>query len=283
MAEILKGAAVANALDVRTAKAVDELRLRGVKPALAILRVGERPDDVAYEQAAVRRCAKLGIDTRLVTLPENVMQGALLAQIARLNSDLSVHGVLMFRPLPPHLDETEACNALMIEKDVDGITTGSAAAVYSGVGEGFAPCTAEAVIALLEHYGVEPAGRRAVVVGRSMVIGRPVSMLLMRADATVTVCHSKTRDLEQLTRGADIVVAALGKAEALDARYFAPGQVVVDVGINYSEAKGRLVGDVEFDSVQPIVGAISPVPAGVGSVTTAILARHVVLAAGGVL
>ena len=281
MAEILKGSAAANALDERTAKAVQELKARGIRPALAILRVGERPDDLAYERAAVKRCDKLGIATRLVTLPGDVMQGALLAQIARLNSDEGVHGVLMFRPLPEQLDEAEACEALAPYKDVDGITSGSAAALYTGSGEGFAPCTAEAVIALLKHYGVEPAGRNAVVVGRSLVIGRPVAMLLMRANATVTVCHSHTRELADITRRADIVVAALGRAEALDAGYFRPGQVVVDVGINYSEAKGKLVGDVDIDAVEPLAAAISPVPAGVGSVTTAVLARHVVLAAGG--
>lgn len=283
MAEILKGAPVAAALDERTSAAVQTLKARGVTPTLAIVRVGERPDDVAYERAAVKRCGKLGIDAKLVTLPQDVMQGALAAQLARLNADNSVHGVLMFRPLPPQLDESAACEALMSAKDVDGITCGSAAALYTGRGQGFAPCTAEAVIALLKHYGVKLSGSRAVVVGRSLVIGRPVAMLLMRADATVTVCHSKTENLSEITRGADIVVAALGRAESLGAECFAPGQVVVDVGINYSEAKGRLVGDVDFDAVQPLVGAVTPVPAGVGSVTTAVLARHVTIAAGGSL
>ncbi len=283
MAEILKGAPVAAALDTKTLAAVHALKSRGVTPTLGILRVGERPDDVAYESAAVKRCNKLGIETRLVTLPEDVMQGALIARIARLNVDESVHGVLMFRPLPGQLDETEACAALHSSKDIDGITAGSTAALYTGAGEGFAPCTAEAVIELLKHYGVQTEGKRAVVVGRSLVIGRPVAMLLLRCNATVTICHSHTRDLAQITRGADIVVTALGKAEALGAEYFSPGQVVVDVGINYSSAKGKLVGDVDFDAVEPIVKAISPVPAGVGSVTTAVLARHVAMAAGGAL
>lgn len=281
MAEILKGAPVAAALDERTAQAVKALKCRGITPTLAILRVGERPDDLAYERAAIKRCDKLGIAVRLVTLPADVMQGALIAQIARLNFDEGVHGVLMFRPLPAQLDEHAACEALDARKDVDGITSGSAAAVYTGTGAGFAPCTAEAVIALLEHYGVELSGKRAAVIGRSLVIGRPVSMLLMRKNATVTVCHSRTTDMAELTRSAQVVVAALGRAEALGAEYFAPGQVVVDVGINYSNAKGKLVGDVDFDAVEPLVRAISPVPSGVGSVTTAVLARHVVLAAGG--
>ena len=272
MAEILKGAPVAAALDVKTAEAVKALRARGITPTLGILRVGERPDDLAYERAAVKRCDKLGIATKLVTLPADVMQGALLAKIAGLNSDPGVHGVLMFRPLPAQLDEREACEALIPAKDVDGITSGSAAALYTGSGDGFAPCTAEAVVALLEHYGIELSGKNAAVVGRSLVIGRPV-----------TICHSRTRELADCTRRADIVVAALGKAESLGVDNFSAGQTVVDVGINYSEAKGKLVGDVDFDAVEPIVAAISPVPAGVGSVTTAILARHVVQAAGGAL
>ena len=283
MAELLKGAPVAAALDEKTREAVHLLKIRDVRPTLGILRVGERPDDTAYESAAVRRCEKLGIEVRRVSLPEDVKQGALLAQIARLNSDDNVHGVLMFRPLPVQLDEEEACAALMTSKDLDGVTPGSAALLYTGAPGGFAPCTAEAVIALLEHYGVPLEGRRAVVVGRSLVIGKPVAMLLLEKNATVTVCHSRTRALPELTRRADIVVAALGRAESLTADCFAPGQTVVDVGINYSEERGKLVGDVDFDAVSGLVGAITPVPAGVGAVTTAVLAKHVVRAAGGML
>ena len=283
MAELLKGAPVAAALDEKTREAVHLLKIRGVRPTLGILRVGERPDDTAYESAAVRRCEKLGIEVRRVSLPEDVKQGALLAQIARLNSDDNVHGVLMFRPLPVQLDEEEACAALMTSKDLDGVTPGSAALLYTGAPGGFAACTAEAGIALLEHYGVPLEGRRAVVVGRSLVIGKPVAMLLLEKNATVTVCHSRTRALPELTRRADIVVAALGRAESLTADCFAPGQTVVDVGINYSEERGKLVGDVDFDAVSGIVGAITPVPAGVGAVTTAVLAKHVVRAAGGML
>lgn len=281
MARILKGAPVAEALDKKTAQAMEALKRRGIDPALGILRVGERADDLAYERAAVKRFEKLGMAVRLVNLPESVKHGALLAQIAKLNSDNGIHGVLMFRPLPKHLDECDACEALVPTKDVDGITRISAAALYTGAAGGFAPCTAEAVVALLEHYGVELAGKNVVVVGRSLVIGRPAAMLLMHRDATVTICNSHTAEIEKITSGADIVVAAIGKAEALGSGCFSPGQVVVDVGINYSAAREKLVGDVDFDAVEPIVGAITPVPSGVGSVTTAVLARHVVLAAGG--
>ncbi|HIT30738.1 MAG TPA: bifunctional 5,10-methylenetetrahydrofolate dehydrogenase/5,10-methenyltetrahydrofolate cyclohydrolase [Candidatus Scatomorpha stercoravium] len=283
MATILKGARAAAALDEKTLAAISGLRARGIRPGLGILRAGERPDDLAYERGAIKRCEKLGIAVKSVVLPENVNHHALIAQLQRLNSDSSVHGVLMFRPLPAHIDERAACEALMVSKDVDGITSGSAASLYTGGGDGFAPCTAEAVISILRNYGVQIEGKRAAVVGRSLVIGRPVAMMLMQRNATVTICHSRTENLAEITRGADIVVAALGRAETLTAEYFSPGQTVIDVGINYSEAKGRLVGDVDFEAVEPIVEAISPVPAGVGSVTTAMLARHVVKAAGGAL
>ena len=283
MATILKGARAAAALDEKTLAAISGLRARGIRPGLGILRAGERPDDLAYERGAIKRCEKLGIAVKSVVLPEDVNHHALIAQLQRLNSDSSVHGVLMFRPLPAHIDERAACEALMVSKDVDGITAGSAASLYTGGGDGFAPCTAEAVISILRNYGVQIEGKRAAVVGRSLVIGRPVAMMLMQRNATVTICHSRTENLAEITRGADIVVAALGRAETLTAEYFSPGQTVIDVGINYSEAKGKLVGDVDFEAVEPIVEAISPVPAGVGSVTTAMLARHVVKAAGGAL
>ena len=283
MATILKGARAAAALDEKTLAAISGLRARGIRPGLGILRAGERPDDLAYERGAIKRCEKLGIAVKSVVLPEDVKHHALIAQLQRLNSDSSVHGVLMFRPLPAHIDERAACEALMVSKDVDGITSGSAASLYTGGGDGFAPCPAEAVISILRNYGVQIEGKRAVVVGRSLVIGRPVAMMPMQRNATVTICHSRTENLAEITRGADIVVAALGRAETLTAEYFSPGQTVIDVGINYSEAKGKVVGDVVFGAVEAIVGAISPVPAVVGSVTTAMLARHVVKAAGGAL
>ena len=185
----------------------------------------------------------------------------------------------MFRPLPKHLDENEACEALAPEKDVDGITRGSMASIYSGKGAGFAPCTAESCIEILKYNGVEMSGKRAVVIGRSLVIGKPVAMLLMANNATVTVCHSRTKDMPSVVKEADIVIACLGRAEMITADYFAPGQTVLDVGINWSEEKNKLVGDVAFDEVEPIVDAITPVPGGVGSGTTAVLIRHVVEAA----
>lgn len=279
MAMLLKGAPAASALDEMTAAKIALLKEKGVSPCLAMLKVGEDAGAASYEKGATKRCAKLGIEVKSVALPETATQSELHAEIKKLNEDKTVHGILMFRPLPKNFDENAACEMILPSKDVDGVTSGSSASVYSGMGDGFAPCTAESCLMMLRHYGVEPEGKNAVIVGRSLVIGRPVSMLLMRENATVTVCHSKTKNMAEIIRRADIVVAALGKAEVLGGDCFSEGQTVIDVGINFSEEKGKLVGDVDFAEAEPIVAAISPVPLGVGSMTTAVLATHVVTAA----
>lgn len=279
MAELLKGAPVARALTEELGARVAALLARGVTPGLAILRVGERPDDLSYERAALRRCEKVGIAARRVTLPADCTQAELERAIRDVNADPSVHGCLMFRPLPASLDERAACAALDVAKDVDGVTAGSLAGVFAGEPVGFPPCTAEAVLQLLRHHGVSLDGADVVVVGRSLVIGRPVSMLLQAANATVTMCHTHTRDLAAKCAAADVVVVAAGHAGTFGAQCARTGQVVVDVGINWDEVAQHLVGDVDFDAVEPIVGAITPVPGGVGSVTTACLAKHVVEAA----
>ncbi len=274
--EILKGAPVAAALDEKTKIKVLALEQKGICPCLAILRVGERPDDVAYERAAVKRCEKVGVQVRRIILPEEVSQAELISEIEKLNADSGVHGVLMFRPLPKSLDEKAACLALDPRKDIDGITVGSMSRVFSGSGDGFSPCTAQSVMEILNYYGVEISGRRAAVIGRSLVIGRPAAMLLMTANATVTICHSKTEDMPSVVRDADIVVAAIGKGEAIGAEYFRAGQTVIDVGMNWSEEKQKFVGDVRLDEAEQTVRAVTPVPGGVGSVTTSVLVSHVV-------
>ena len=191
----------------------------------------------------------------------------------------SVHVCLLFRPLPEHLDEVQACEELAFQKDVDGVTRASSFGVYASQSLGFSPCTAEACVCLLDHYDVALDGARVTVVGRSLVIGRPVAMLLQARDATVTLCHSHTVDLAGACREADVIVVATGRPNTLRPEHVRPGQVVVDVGINWDEENQRLVGDVDFEGVAPIVRAITPVPRGVGSVTTAVLAEHVVRAA----
>lgn len=279
MAEILKGAAVAAALNEKMTALTAALKQEGILPTLAILRVGERPDDLSYERGAVKRCEAVGVAVKKVVLPELVDQDTLMAQLKALNEDAGVHGILLFRPLPRHLDEEAVRRALAPEKDVDGITDGSLAGVFTGSGRGFAPCTAQACMEILQHYGIDCTGKRAVVIGRSLVVGRPAAMMLMTRNATVTICHTKTADMPEVVRQADIVVVAAGKMETIGASCFRPGQVVVDVGINWNEEKGKLCGDVKFEEAEPIVAAITPVPGGVGAVTTAVLVSHVVEAA----
>ena len=278
MAELWKGAPVAAALTERLIPRAKALVEKGVTPTLAIVRVGERPEDLSYERGALKRCEKVGIAVRQYLLTSEATQTDLMEVIEDINGDDSIHGCLMFRPLPKHMDEAAACAALSPAKDVDGITAGSLAAVFSGSGAGYPPCTAQACLEILDHYGYELKGRRAVVVGRSLVIGKPVSMLLLGRHATVTICHTRTADLAAECRRAEVLVAAAGKAGAVSAQCLAPGQVVLDVGINVDE-DGNLVGDVDFAAAEATVDAITPVPGGVGAVTTSVLARHVIEAA----
>ena len=278
MAELWKGAPAAAALTEQLAARAAALREQGVTPVLAILRVGEREDDIAYETGAMKRCAKVGVEAKQFLLPADCTKEQLLDAIREINEDPAIHGCLMFRPLPDKDMETAACALLAPEKDVDGMTAGSLAAVFAGKGAGFAPCTAQAVVELLDHYGVDPAGKRAVVVGRSLVIGRPVSMLLQQRNATVTMCHTKTADLGAECRRGEILVVAAGKAGVVTKDHVSPGQIVIDVGIHVGP-DGKLCGDVRFDEAEPVVSAITPVPGGVGSVTTAVLCKHVIEAA----
>lgn len=279
MAKILNGSAVAKALNGKNAQRTQALLTLGTLPTLAIVRVGERADDLSYEKGAMKRCAATGVSVKNVIFSAEITQVELLAAIEELNCDTSIHGILIFRPLPSHLDEAAVCAALSPAKDVDGITSGSLAGVFTGSGEGFSPCTAAACMEMLDYYNIELDGKRAAIIGRSLVIGRPAAMLLMARNATVTICHTHTADMPSLTRQADIIIAAAGKAEAIDAGYLSPGQTVIDVGINWNEEKGKLCGDVRFDAAEPIVDAITPVPGGVGAVTTAVLVSHVIEAA----
>ena len=278
MAQILKGAPVAAALSEQLIQRTKSLKSAGIVPTLAILRVGERSDDISYETGAMKRCEKVGIQVKRFLLSADCRREELLDTIRRINEDDTIHGCLMFRPLQNKSDEAEACTLLAPKKDVDGMTSGSLASVFIGKGAGFPPCTAEACVELLDHYGIPLRGKRVAVIGRSLVIGKPISMMLQRRDATVTMCHTKTVDMSAVCRNAEIIIAAAGKAGVVDERFASKGQVILDVGINVNAA-GMLCGDVNFDAVEPIVEAISPVPAGVGSVTTVILAKHVIEAA----
>lgn len=278
MAELLKGAPVSRALKEEIRERGTTLKERGIVPALAILRVGEREDDLAYERGILKQAEACGVLARVEAFAKDVSQETLTKAVRRLNDDLSVHGLLLFCPLPGHLNERAVRKILKPEKDIDGITDASLFGVFAGRKEGFPPCTPEACVQILKHYEIPLTGKRAVVVGRSLVVGRPLAMLLMAENATVTICHTKTADLSSVCKEADILIAAAGKREFLGADHVREGQVVLDVGIHARE-DGSLCGDVDFEAVSPIVKAITPVPGGVGTVTTSLLLSHVVSAA----
>lgn len=242
----------------------------GVTPTLAFLRVGDRTDDISYERSATKRCEKFGINTLHKSFSLDATFEEIAQCIKEINNNDDIHGLLMLRPLPSHLDEEALCNLLDPRKDIDGITDTQAANIYKGATGSLAPCTSRAVVEILKRYEVPLTGKNVVVIGRSLVIGKPVSMMLLKENATVTICHSKTTNLADICRRADIIIAAVGKERFLTSEYVSEGQVVIDVGIHV-DSEGNMCGDVDFDSVSEIVSAITPVPGGVGGVTTSIL------------
>ncbi len=277
MPQILDGKTCAAAMTETLKNEVSILKDHGTIPCLAILRVGERGDDLAYERGAVKRCAKIGVETKIFALPADVSQEKVLDTIAEINADAKIHGCLILMPLPSQVDERAVRGALAPEKDVDGITPRSQAGVYSGAPVGFPPCTPAACVEILKFYGVELSGARAVVLGRSLVVGRPLAMMLLKENATVTVCHTKTKNAAEIARGAEILLTAAGRAGAVTREFVNDRQILIDVGINVN-AEGEICGDATRDATENCC-AFTPVPGGVGAVTTTILASHVVEAA----
>lgn len=278
MATILKGAPVVAAMNEANSARCEALKARGITPTLAVVRVGEREDDLSYERGVINRCGKVGVAVKQFVLPAEATQDELLAVIAGINQDSNIHGCLLFRPLPKQFDDKTVRAALAPEKDIDGITDGSLAGVFTNTDLGFAPCTAQACLEILKYYQVPLSGKRAVVVGRSLVVGKPAAMMLDRENATVTMCNSRTQDLPALCQQADVVVVAMGKRGFIGGEHLRAGQTVVDVGIHVNE-EGKLCGDVRFEEAEPVVEAITPVPGGVGTVTTSVLVGHVITAA----
>ena len=278
MAKQLLGKEVTAALNEKIKANVAALKEKGINPTLGIIRVGENGSDISYERGATKRCETLGVECVKFLLPEDASEEMVLNTIAQVNEADDIHGVLLFRPLPRHLDENKIINALAVEKDIDGITDRSMASVFLGKQTGFAPCTPSACMKILDHYGIDCSGKKAVVIGRSPVVGKPAAMMLLQKNATVTICHTKTKDMPSVVKEADIVIVAAGRAGVIDAKYLRAGQTVIDVGINVNE-EGKLCGDVNFADAEPVVDAITPVPGGVGSVTTSVLVEHVVDAA----
>jgi len=287
MAKRLLGKEVNEALVASLQTRTAALREKGVTPTLGIIRLGENPSDLSYEKGATKRAEEVGVAVKNYILPETATKEEVLAVIDEVNADDSVHGVLMFRPLPKHLkaDQDEICNRLAPRKDVDSMTHMSNAGVFEGQDLGYAPCTPAACMEILDHYGIDCKGKNAVVIGRSLVVGKPAAMMLMQKNATVTICHTRTVNTAEICRNADIIVSAAGVLNSLTKDYVREGQIVIDVSMNWnpekitSKGKGGMCGDAIFDEVEPIVGAITPVPGGVGAVTTSVLMKHVVEAA----
>ena len=278
MSILMKGADVAKTMKEDLTGEARRLKDRGILPSLTIIRVGARPDDLAYERGARKRMEMIGIECKVVELPETITQAEFEKTFFKINEDPKVHGILLFRPLPGHLDEGPVVSRINPLKDVDCMCPVNIAKVFSGDETGHAPCTPEAVMEMLDYYKIDPRGKKVTVIGRSMVVGKPLSMLLLKRHATVTICHTRTKDLSATCREAEILVAAAGKARMVTADMIGDGAVVVDVGINV-DAKGNLCGDVDFNAAEPVTSYISPVPRGVGSVTSSVLAKHVLNAA----
>lgn len=278
MGEIIKGKPVGDALSEVLKGECEALVKEGIQPKLAILRVGAKANDLSYERGALKKCETIGITAEVTELPDGTTQEQYIETLEKLNNDSSVHGILTFRPLPEGIDEDVIKNVIAPEKDVDCFSPMNTAKLMEGDKTGFPPCTPTAVVEILKHYNVPLKGANVVVLGRSMVVGKPVSMLLLGENATVTICHSKTKDLPKVCADADVLVAGVGRARMVTADYIKEGAVVIDVGINAKPEGGGICGDVDTDDVVGKASMVTPVPAGVGSVTTSILAKHVIKA-----
>lgn len=273
----LRGMPAAKAILADLQERVDKLGEKGIVPKLTVVRVGAKEDDLSYERGIYKRFEGVGAKVETIELPMTVTQKELEHIILSLNEDESVHGVLLFRPLPKILDEIRIKSLLAEEKDVDCLTGANDAHLFAGDKKGYPPCTPQAVMEILDYYGVDLTGKRVTVVGRSMVVGKPVAMLLLAKNATVTICHTRTKNLAEECKSADIIVACAGVPKMITSEYVNEGQVVIDVGIHMVDDK--LCGDVDYDNVCKIVDAITPVPGGVGSVTTTVLLKHTVMSA----
>ena len=277
MANLLKGKCVAEAINEESIALVNELKKKNIIPTLATFRIGDNEADNAYESNINKRANNIGVKVINNVFDINIEVDEFIKEVNKANLDNSIHGILLFRPLP--FNDELIRNLIVVNKDVDGSTSDSLAAIFTNTNKGFAPCTAEAAMKILDYYNIDLIGKNVVVIGRSLVVGKPLSMLLLNRNATVTICHSKSKDIASISKKADIVIAAIGRTEMLNKDYFSSNQTVIDVGINYSTEKNKLCGDVLFEEVERVVENITPVPGGVGSVTNAILINHVVLSA----
>ncbi len=276
MARLLKGKIVAEKLMEDNKIVVDELKEKGLCPTLAIFRIGEKDSDLSYEKGIAKKAQEADVNIIRYIFDEDVSKEEFYQKLDQANKDENIHGILIFRPLPEGFNDDEVRNMIKPEKDVDGCNDLSLAGIFINKDLGYAPCTAQSVIELLNYYDIDVKGKNVVVLGRSLVIGKPVAMMLTNLNATVTIAHSKTADIEKIASNADILICATGKMESVNRNYVNNNQAVIDVGISWNEEKQKLCGDVLFEEVEPIVKDITPVPGGVGSLTSSILITHVI-------
>lgn len=278
MAEILKGNVVAAGIKEQMKAKLIELERAGKYTTLGIIRLGSNAGDVSYEKSIIKACDAIGIRSKVFEEDQSLDTKGLIDLMEKLNNDDNISGILLFRPLPKHIDEEAIRNSIDPKKDVDCMHPLNLEKIFEGDLNGFSPCTPKAAMEILLFNNIDLEGKNVVVINRSMVVGKPLAMMLLEKNATVTICHSRTKDLHEITKRADVVVTALGKPKYFDAKYFNENSVVIDVGVGI-DSDGKLSGDVDYDGVFDIVKMITPVPGGVGSVTTTILLNQVLLAA----
>lgn len=273
----LRGAAVATAITDKCKETIRALAEKGIIPTLAIVRVGARSDDESYERGAEKRFTGAGAAIKKVLLPEDITQEELEKVIIDLNEDKNIHAILLFRPLPAQIDENRIKQIIAMDKDVDGMTYAAMGALMNAKGtatKAYAPCTPTAVVEMLDFYGIDLTGKKVTVIGRSSVVGMPLSIMLINRNATVKVCHTKTKDLAAECADADIIIAAAGKAKIVTEKHAPAGKILIDVGINFVD--GKMCGDMDYEALAETAEAITPVPGGVGAVTTSVLLKHTV-------
>ena len=277
MSRLFDGKLVAKNIKEDMSVRICQLSEKGIIPKLLIIRVGERDDDLSYEKGILKNCRGLGIEAQVASLPAESDEASLSAALIAANNDDGIHGIMLFRPLPPHIDQEAIIRLIDPAKDIDCMSPQNLVKVFEGGSDSFVPCTAQAAVEVLKFYEVPLKGTKVAIVGRSLVVGKPLAMLLLDEDATVEICHSKTKDMAETTSGADVVIAAIGKAKFMDTRYFRTDAIVIDIGIN-DDGTGRICGDVDFEAVVDHVSGITPAIGGVGAVTSTLLLNNVVRA-----